>query len=177
MAQKDRFYSARGGLGFFSSTLLRSCRNTNWGTELNVVLRGLVRCIQPLGTSPLTCAEYMVDPLFSPDAATVSMQAAFFGAIFDIANLSFAKTGSGQTQDRLQHRPLPAGLAPHQPFGGSGRASPGAGGSKRARMVVHDEASRRAGCREVRRSCEWRAGARARAGGVRWGRSILARSS
>ena len=34
--------------------------NTNWGTELNIVARGLIRCLQPLGASPATCAEYMV---------------------------------------------------------------------------------------------------------------------
>ncbi len=44
--------------------------NTNWGTELNVVLRGLVRCLQPLGMSPSTCAEFMCANLFDPESAT-----------------------------------------------------------------------------------------------------------
>ena len=44
--------------------------NTNWGTELPVVLRGLVRCIQPLGASPSTCAEFMCASLFDPDMAS-----------------------------------------------------------------------------------------------------------
>lgn len=34
--------------------------NTNWGTEFNFILRGLVRCMQPLGKSASDCAEYMV---------------------------------------------------------------------------------------------------------------------
>lgn len=44
--------------------------NTNWGTELNVVLRGVVRCLQPLGKSPAKCAEFMCANLFDPEATT-----------------------------------------------------------------------------------------------------------
>jgi hypothetical protein len=173
MAQKDRIYSARGGLGFMQEHKLghRAQRRATRARAMHPATRDVAPHLRGLhGRSSLL-------PGRSDGIVYIGKTAAFFGAIFDIENLPFAKTGSGQTQDRLQRRPLPAGLAPHQPFGGSGRASPGAGGSKRARLVVHDEASRRAGCREVRRSCEWRAGARAGAGGVRWGRSILARSS
>lgn len=41
--------------------------NTNWGTELNWFLRGLVRAIQPLATSIEDCAEFMCLPLLSSD--------------------------------------------------------------------------------------------------------------
>jgi NAD(P)-dependent dehydrogenase (short-subunit alcohol dehydrogenase family) len=41
--------------------------NTNWGTELPFLLRGLVRVVQPLGTSIEDCAEFMCLPLLSPD--------------------------------------------------------------------------------------------------------------
>jgi len=41
--------------------------NTNWGTELPFLLKGLVRLLQPLGTSIYDCAEYMCLPLLSPD--------------------------------------------------------------------------------------------------------------
>ncbi len=34
--------------------------NTNWGTEFNFILRGLVRCMQPLGRKASDCAEYMI---------------------------------------------------------------------------------------------------------------------
>mmetsp|Transcript_23397 Transcript_23397/g.29493 ORF Transcript_23397/g.29493 Transcript_23397/m.29493 type:complete len:346 (+) Transcript_23397:9-1046(+) len=34
--------------------------NTNWGTEFNFVLRGIVRCMQPLGRKASDCAEYMI---------------------------------------------------------------------------------------------------------------------
>lgn len=40
--------------------------NTNWGTELPWYLRGMVRALQPLGRSPATCAEFMLDPVFRP---------------------------------------------------------------------------------------------------------------
>jgi len=36
--------------------------NTNWGTEFNPFLRAVVRCFQPLGSSPADCAEFMVGP-------------------------------------------------------------------------------------------------------------------
>jgi NAD(P)-dependent dehydrogenase (short-subunit alcohol dehydrogenase family) len=42
--------------------------NTNWGTELNFVLRGLVRLVQPLATSTEECAEYMCLPILSPSS-------------------------------------------------------------------------------------------------------------
>ncbi len=35
-----------------------------------MVLRGLVRCLQPLGMSPATCAEFMCANLFDPESAT-----------------------------------------------------------------------------------------------------------
>lgn len=41
--------------------------NTNWGTELPFLLKGLVRLIQPLATSIEECAEYMCLPLLTPD--------------------------------------------------------------------------------------------------------------
>lgn len=36
--------------------------NTNWGSEFNVVLKCMVRMMQPLGKSPKDCAEYMLGP-------------------------------------------------------------------------------------------------------------------
>jgi Short-chain dehydrogenases of various substrate specificities len=36
--------------------------NTNWGTEFNPILRGLVRMIQPLGRKPMDCAESLLGP-------------------------------------------------------------------------------------------------------------------
>ncbi|KAL3928928.1 MAG: hypothetical protein SGBAC_012429, partial [Bacillariaceae sp.] len=36
--------------------------NTNWGTELNPVLRAMVRCVQNLGRTPADCAEFMAGP-------------------------------------------------------------------------------------------------------------------
>ena len=36
--------------------------NTNWGTEFNPILRGLVRMLQPLGKKPSDCAELMLGP-------------------------------------------------------------------------------------------------------------------
>ena len=44
--------------------------NTNWGTELPWIARCAVRCLQPLGISPATCAEYMVASLLDPARGT-----------------------------------------------------------------------------------------------------------
>ena len=42
--------------------------NTNWGTEFNVVLRTLVRCMQVLGRDASDCAEYLLSPsVFASD--------------------------------------------------------------------------------------------------------------
>lgn len=41
--------------------------NTNWGTELPWIMRGLVRVLQPLGTSLEDCGEFMCLPLLSLD--------------------------------------------------------------------------------------------------------------
>jgi len=41
--------------------------NTNWGTELPTLLRGMVRLLQPLGKSPQDCAEFMCEALFDPE--------------------------------------------------------------------------------------------------------------
>jgi len=51
--------------------------NTNWGTELNWILRGLIRLIQPLGASIEDCAEFMLLPILSSatsSSATDSQQ-------------------------------------------------------------------------------------------------------
>ena len=40
--------------------------NTNWGTELPTVIRCCIRCLQPLGASPATCAEFMCSALLDP---------------------------------------------------------------------------------------------------------------
>ena len=40
--------------------------NTNWGKELNAVLRAFVRFIQPLGRRPRDCAEFMCSVLLQP---------------------------------------------------------------------------------------------------------------
>lgn len=37
--------------------------NSNWGTEMPWYLRGVIRCMQPLGKSTTQCAEFMVDPI------------------------------------------------------------------------------------------------------------------
>ena len=45
--------------------------NTNWGTEFNPILRGLVRLLQPFGRNPNDCAEYMLSStVFARDAGT-----------------------------------------------------------------------------------------------------------
>jgi len=44
--------------------------NTNWGTELPWILRGVVRIFQPLATSPADCAEFMCAPLLAPHAGS-----------------------------------------------------------------------------------------------------------
>ena len=36
--------------------------NTNWGTEFGVVLRSMVRALQPLGRKASECAEYLLGP-------------------------------------------------------------------------------------------------------------------
>jgi len=42
--------------------------NTNWGTEMPMLIRGLIRVIQPIvGKSPEDCAEFMCQPLFDSD--------------------------------------------------------------------------------------------------------------
>eukprot|EP01126_Amoeba_proteus_P010912 TRINITY_DN1430_c0_g1_i5.p1 TRINITY_DN1430_c0_g1~~TRINITY_DN1430_c0_g1_i5.p1 ORF type:complete len:260 (+),score=42.77 TRINITY_DN1430_c0_g1_i5:296-1075(+) len=41
--------------------------NTNWGTELPLLLRGVVRILQPLGKTAQDCAEFMCEALFDPD--------------------------------------------------------------------------------------------------------------
>ena len=41
--------------------------STNWGTELNVVLRGLVRFVQLFAKSEETCGQYMVKGLLAPE--------------------------------------------------------------------------------------------------------------
>jgi hypothetical protein len=35
--------------------------NTNWGTEMPLLIKGFVRLIQPLGKSPADCAEFMCE--------------------------------------------------------------------------------------------------------------------
>jgi len=37
--------------------------NSNWGTEMPWYLRGVIRCMQPMGKSTTECAEFMVDPI------------------------------------------------------------------------------------------------------------------
>ena len=37
--------------------------NSNWGTEMPWYLKGVIRCMQPLGKSTTECAEFMVDPV------------------------------------------------------------------------------------------------------------------
>jgi NAD(P)-dependent dehydrogenase (short-subunit alcohol dehydrogenase family) len=44
--------------------------NTNWGTELPWIARCAVRCLQPLGISPATCAEYMMAALLDSARGT-----------------------------------------------------------------------------------------------------------
>lgn len=36
--------------------------NTNWGSEFNLILKCMVRMMQPLGRDPKDCAEYMLGP-------------------------------------------------------------------------------------------------------------------
>lgn len=44
--------------------------NTNWGAEFNVILRTMVRCIQPLGTKASDCADYLLSSsIFAADVA------------------------------------------------------------------------------------------------------------
>mmetsp|Transcript_14717 Transcript_14717/g.32792 ORF Transcript_14717/g.32792 Transcript_14717/m.32792 type:complete len:322 (-) Transcript_14717:1461-2426(-) len=37
--------------------------NSNWGTEMPWYLRGVIRCMQPLGKTTTECAEFMADPV------------------------------------------------------------------------------------------------------------------
>lgn len=48
--------------------------NTNWGTEMPFYIRGLVRLIQPLGTSIEDCAEFMSIPLLASDAEAKALR-------------------------------------------------------------------------------------------------------
>eukprot|EP01097_Dermamoeba_algensis_P000983 TRINITY_DN1365_c0_g1_i1.p1 TRINITY_DN1365_c0_g1~~TRINITY_DN1365_c0_g1_i1.p1 ORF type:complete len:171 (-),score=37.20 TRINITY_DN1365_c0_g1_i1:19-531(-) len=41
--------------------------NTNWGTDLPFLVRGVVRLLMPLGTSIEDCAEFMCTPILAPD--------------------------------------------------------------------------------------------------------------
>lgn len=46
--------------------------NTNWGTEFNPILRGIVRLLQPLGKKPSDCAEVLLGAtVLSSDAGEV----------------------------------------------------------------------------------------------------------
>ncbi|CAM9621652.1 unnamed protein product [Heterosigma akashiwo] len=40
--------------------------NSNWGAQMPFWLRFPIRCLQPLGRSIHTCAEYLVEPLLNP---------------------------------------------------------------------------------------------------------------
>ena len=49
-----------------SINFIHSCPgfvNSNWGTEMPWYLKGVIRCMQPLGKSTSECAEFMVDPV------------------------------------------------------------------------------------------------------------------
>jgi NAD(P)-dependent dehydrogenase (short-subunit alcohol dehydrogenase family) len=49
--------------------------NTNWGTELPLPLRLLVRVVQPFGRTPEDCANVLVSAILSPPPHTIDHQA------------------------------------------------------------------------------------------------------